>query len=165
MAPVSPDWRCWHSACRCVAWSHCCSGDRRRSANGGHSLRFSVRSDAPIQQPPLGGATTFALWPLEQAAQSCFGRDEWPDDTPGPQAWLEFEVDDVEQASICLEGRGHRALVRNRKEPWGQVVSRFLSSEGLLMALSFTPALRAVEAASGFRHGHSLSIEPCWASF
>lgn len=26
----------------------------------------------------LQGAKTFALWPLSQAAQSCFGTDSWP---------------------------------------------------------------------------------------
>ncbi|MGF6303006.1 hypothetical protein OKW43_005763 [Paraburkholderia sp. WC7.3g] len=32
---------------------------------------------------------SFALSPLSQAAQSCFGKDVWPDDIPVPQAWLE----------------------------------------------------------------------------
>jgi hypothetical protein len=33
-------------------------------------------------------------------------------------------------------------LIRNKTEPWGQTVSRFLSPEGLLVAVTFTPALR-----------------------
>jgi hypothetical protein len=33
-------------------------------------------------------------------------------------------------------------LVRNKKEPWGQIVSRFISPEGLLVGVTFTPALR-----------------------
>jgi hypothetical protein len=33
-------------------------------------------------------------------------------------------------------------LVKNRKEPWGQVVSRFLSPEGLLVGVTFTPWMR-----------------------
>jgi hypothetical protein len=33
-------------------------------------------------------------------------------------------------------------LVKNKKEPWGQTVSRFLSPEGLLVAVTFTPSLR-----------------------
>jgi hypothetical protein len=106
------------------------------------AISFKEETGGYLHTEALDGAKTFALWPLAQAAQSCFGRDRWPDDVPIPQAWLEFEVDDVEQATICLEGRGHRVLVRNRREPWGQVVSRFLSPEGLLTALSFTPALR-----------------------
>jgi hypothetical protein len=33
-------------------------------------------------------------------------------------------------------------LVKNRKEPWGQTVSRFLSPEGLLVGIAFTPSMR-----------------------
>jgi hypothetical protein len=40
----------------------------------------------------LQGAKTFALWPLSEAPQSCFGSSSWPRDIPVPQAWLEFEV-------------------------------------------------------------------------
>jgi hypothetical protein len=36
-------------------------------------------------------------------------------------------------------------LVKNRVEPWGQTVSRFLGPEGLLIAIAFTPSLRAAE--------------------
>jgi catechol 2,3-dioxygenase-like lactoylglutathione lyase family enzyme len=90
----------------------------------------------------LQGAKHFALWPLAQAAQSCFGSDAWPDNIPVPQAWLEFEVDDVERATSELEAQGHRMLIKNKTEPWGQTVSRFLSPEGLLIGLTLTPALR-----------------------
>lgn len=106
------------------------------------AIRFTQEAGGYLHTEALEGAKTFALWPLWQAAQSCFGTDDWPAGMPVPQAWLEFEVDDVEQATICLEQRGQQMLVRNRKEPWGQVVSRFLSPEGLLTALTFTPALR-----------------------
>lgn len=94
----------------------------------------------------LAGAKHFALWPLAQAAQSCFGSDAWPADIPTPQAWLEFEVDDVERATADLELRGYRMLVRSKTEPWGQTVSRFLSPEGLLVGVTFTPALRQGES-------------------
>jgi catechol 2,3-dioxygenase-like lactoylglutathione lyase family enzyme len=90
----------------------------------------------------LEGAKHFAVWPLSQAAQSCFGKDSWPDELPVPQAWLEFEVDDVEAATADLESRGYRMLIKNKKEPWGQTVSRFISPEGLLVGVTFTPALR-----------------------
>jgi len=90
----------------------------------------------------LQGAKTFALWPLPQAAQSCFGRDSWPDDLPVPHAWLEFDVENVEKATAHLESQGYRMLVKNKKEPWGQTASRFLSPEGLLVGLTLTPLLR-----------------------
>jgi hypothetical protein len=62
-----------------------------------------------------------------------------------PQAWLEFDVDDVKKATAELESRGHRMLVKNKKEPWGQIVSRFITPEGLLVGLTFTPWLRKEE--------------------
>ena len=89
------------------------------------------------------GAKTFALWPLSQPAQSCYGTDFWPDDIPVPQAWLEFDVENVEKATSALEVQGYRMLVKNRKEPWGQTVSRFLGPEGLLIGITLTPAFRA----------------------
>jgi hypothetical protein len=33
-------------------------------------------------------------------------------------------------------------LVKNKKEPWGQIVSRFLSPEGLVVGITFTPTMR-----------------------
>ena len=105
-------------------------------------LRFKEESGGYLHTESLEGAKTFALWPLAQAAKSCFGTDVWPGEIPVPQAWLEFEVDDVAQATATLERRGYRILLRNKKEPWGQIVSRFMSPEGLLLAVSFTPMLR-----------------------
>lgn len=90
----------------------------------------------------LKGANTFAVWPLSQAAESCFGKPEWPSHLPRPQAWLEFDVDDVAGAAAELEQRGYKLLVANRTEPWGQVVSRLISPEGLLLGLTMTPWMR-----------------------
>ncbi|WP_414898729.1 VOC family protein [Rhodovulum sp. YEN HP10] len=90
----------------------------------------------------LSGCRHFALWPLVQAAQSCFGLDEWPADLPTPQAWLEFDVENIAKATEALLARGCQLLVANRQEPWGQKVTRFLSPEGLLLAVTETPWLR-----------------------
>jgi hypothetical protein len=106
------------------------------------AISFKEDSGGYLYTGALSGAKHFALWPLAQAAQSCFGKDTWPDDIPIPQAWLEFEVDSVEEATSKLESRGYRMLLRNKKEPWGQTVSRFVSPEGLLVGIAFTPALR-----------------------
>jgi hypothetical protein len=110
----------------------------------GEVLGISFKEDAGgyLYTGALEGAKHFALWPLSQAAQSCFGTDIWPDDIPVPQAWLEFEVGNVEAATVDLESRGYRMLTRNQREPWGQLVSRFLSPEGLLLAVTLTPSLR-----------------------
>lgn len=108
------------------------------------SLGISFKEDAGgyLYTGALQGAKHFALWPLSQAAQSCFGTDSWPDNIHVPQAWLEFEVENLEKATAGLESRGHRMLIKNKKELWGQTVSRFLSPEGLLVAVTFTPSLR-----------------------
>lgn len=105
-------------------------------------VSFKEESDGYLHTEAVPGAKTFALWPLPQAAQSCFGTDDWPGTLAVPQAWLEFDVESVEAATAVLESRGFRMLVKNRKEPWGQIVSRLLSPEGLLVGVTFTPALR-----------------------
>ena len=109
---------------------------------GNLGIPFKEDSAGYLHTGDLQGAKHFALWPLTQAAQSCFGVDSWPDGIPTPQAWLEFEVENVQQATADLESRGYRMLIRNKKEPWGQTVSRFISPEGLLVGLTFTPSMR-----------------------
>lgn len=105
-------------------------------------IPFKEEGDGYLHTESLQGAKTFALWPLSQAACSCFGTESWPAETPIPQAWLEFDVEDVEQATEALERQGYRMLVKNKREPWGQTVSRFLSPEGLLLGIAFTPFFR-----------------------
>ena len=105
-------------------------------------IRFTEETGEYLHTEGLKGAKSFALWPLSQAAQSCFGVDSWPDNVPVPQAWLEFDVGSVQEATAALESRGYRILIKNKKEPWGQTVSRFLSPEGLLVGITFTPGMR-----------------------
>lgn len=102
----------------------------------GNEAYLSLEADA------LAGVKHFALWPLDQAAQSCFGHSSWPEEYPAPQSWIEFEVAALEVASMELKAQGYQLLVDNRQEPWGQTVTRLLSPEGLLVGLSFTPWLR-----------------------
>jgi hypothetical protein len=105
-------------------------------------IAFKEEQGGYLHTEALSGAKTFALWPLAQAAQSCFGRDAWPAEVPVPQAWIEFDVEEVESATAALESRGYKMLVKNKTEPWGQTVSRFLSPEGLLVGITFTPMMR-----------------------
>ncbi|WOE32285.1 MULTISPECIES: VOC family protein [unclassified Acinetobacter] len=93
------------------------------------------------QNHQLEGVKHFALWPLSQAAQSCFGIDDWPKEITIPQSWIEFEVDDLAAASDHMVAHGYQLLVNNRIEPWGQSVTRFLSPEGILTSLTVTPWL------------------------
>jgi hypothetical protein len=84
----------------------------------------------------------FALWPLSQAAKSCFGSDTWPEEIPAPQAWMELDVASSEAVGAAiaeLEAAGHRLLRGAQEEPWGQTTARLLSPEGLLIGVTYTP--------------------------
>ncbi len=105
-------------------------------------LSFQEEADGYFHTEELNGVKTFALWPLAQAAQSCFGVNEWPADLPTPTSWLEFDVEDVAQASEELKAKGYKLLIAVRKEPWGQTVTRLLSPEGILVGLTYTPWMR-----------------------
>jgi hypothetical protein len=117
-------------------------GPSRKLYQQAFGIPFKEEDGGYLHTEGLDGVKTFALWPLSQAAQSFFGKDTWPGDIPTPQAWLEFDVSDVEKATAELESRGYRMLVKSRKEPWGQTVTRFLSPEGLLIGVTLTPLLR-----------------------
>lgn len=105
-------------------------------------IPFKEEKGGYLHTEGLEGAKTFALWPLSHVAQSCFGKDTWPEEIPVPQAWLELDVESVKKATTVLAARGYRMLVQNKKEPWGQIVSRFLSPEGLVLGITFTPSMR-----------------------
>jgi len=117
-------------------------GESRRLYEETLGIRFKVEEGEYLHTEEIEGARAFAIWPLDQAAESCFGRGEWPADVVRPQAWLEFDVEDVDAAMRELEERGYRLLVRNRTEPWSQVVTRLISPEGLLVGVTMTPWMR-----------------------
>jgi catechol 2,3-dioxygenase-like lactoylglutathione lyase family enzyme len=99
----------------------------------------------------LEGVKAFGLWPLDQAAESCFGTASWPPEIPMPQAWLEFDLESptaVASAAAELEAAGHRLLRGARQEPWGQTTARLLSPEGLLIGVTYTPWMHQTEEAS-----------------
>jgi catechol 2,3-dioxygenase-like lactoylglutathione lyase family enzyme len=91
----------------------------------------------------LEGAKHFGLWPLSEAALSCFGTREWPANVPLPQASVEFEVDNVAAAAEELQAKGYRLLHAARTEPWTQVTARLLSPENLVVAVCYTPWLHS----------------------
>jgi len=120
------------------------TGESRKLYRDALGISFKEEPDGYLHSEAVPGAKSFALWPLSQAAHSCFGKDSWPKDIPAPQAWLEFDVESVENATAVLETRGYRMLVKNKKEPWGQIVSRFISPEGLLVGITFSPSMEDV---------------------
>jgi catechol 2,3-dioxygenase-like lactoylglutathione lyase family enzyme len=117
----------------------------------GDGLGIELTEAAPSYwtNDDLEGVKAFALWPLAQAAESCFGTDAWPEDIPAPQAWLELDVESpeaVSEAAAELEAAGHRLLRGARKEPWGQTTSRLLSPEGLLVGVTYTPWMHSADS-------------------
>jgi catechol 2,3-dioxygenase-like lactoylglutathione lyase family enzyme len=105
-------------------------------------LPFKEDANRYLHTGDLNGVKHFALWPLSQAAESCFGTDQWPANLPVPQAWIEFDVRDIEKATAELKSQGYNLLVAMRKEPWGQIVTRLLGPEGLLVGITHTPSMR-----------------------
>lgn len=89
----------------------------------------------------IEGAKHFGVWPLSEAAHACFGNKEWPATHPVPQSTIEFEVDDVEAAAAELQREGYVLVHPVRTEPWGQVIARFQSADGILLGVCSTPHL------------------------
>jgi catechol 2,3-dioxygenase-like lactoylglutathione lyase family enzyme len=92
----------------------------------------------------IEGSKHFGVWPLAEAATACFGTPEWPADRPVPQASIEFELADADAVAAGaaeLEAAGFPLLHGAKTEPWGQVVARVLSPEGLVVGLSYAPSM------------------------
>ncbi len=108
------------------------------------ALGIALEEAAPgyFATDDLPGVRAFALWPIDQAAESCFGTTTWPADVPVPQAWIEFDLESaqaVHEAADELRTAGHRLLRPAGTEPWGQTVARLQSPEGLLVGVTYTP--------------------------
>jgi catechol 2,3-dioxygenase-like lactoylglutathione lyase family enzyme len=92
----------------------------------------------------IGGVKHFAVWPLSEAAQACFGSPEWPAGRPVPQISVEFEVADAAAVSAAaeeLQEQGFELLHGAREEPWGQTVARLQSVDSLIVGISYAPSL------------------------
>ena len=108
------------------------------------ALGLPLVGDDYLHSEQIGGARHFGLWPLGQAAQACFGTDEWPAGTPVPQASIEFELADADAVVAGareLDEAGYTLLHDVRVEPWGQTVTRLLSPESLIVGLSYVPSM------------------------
>ncbi len=105
-------------------------------------LTFEGQEGSYMFTHKLEGTKHFGLWPLSEAADACFGTSRWPDEIPVPQASIEFEVADVTAAAVELTAKGSRLIHGVRTEPWGQIIARLLSPEGLLVAVCHTPAFQ-----------------------
>ncbi|QTE28772.1 VOC family protein [Pengzhenrongella sicca] len=121
------------------------TADRRLFRDAiGLPLRSAVTAEEDSQyvfSEEIPGAKHFGVWPLAEAAQACFGLDQWPQDHPVPQASVEFEVDDVEAAASELVAKGYRLLHPTRTEPWHQIIARLQTPDGMIVGVCFTPWL------------------------
>jgi catechol 2,3-dioxygenase-like lactoylglutathione lyase family enzyme len=98
----------------------------------------------------IPGSKHFGVWPLSEAAQACFGTPQWPVDRVVPQASVEFEVADADAVAAAgdeLQRAGFELLHPARTEPWGQTVTRVLTEDGLIVGISYAPALHDEEPA------------------
>lgn len=90
----------------------------------------------------IEGSKHFGIWPLEMAAEACFGKKGWPGNLPVPQSSIEFEVgekEDVERYAEILKQDGFSLLHEAKTEPWGQTVARLQSPEGNIVGVTYTP--------------------------
>jgi catechol 2,3-dioxygenase-like lactoylglutathione lyase family enzyme len=107
-------------------------------------LPLEGEGDGYYSSGSIGGTKHFGVWPLSEAAQACFGTPEWPAGRAVPQASIEFEVADADAVAAAgdeLVHAGYELLHPARTEPWGQTVARLLTQDGLIVGISYAPAL------------------------
>lgn len=107
-------------------------------------LPLEGQGDGYHHSEQIAGCKSFGIWPLSEAAQACFGTDEWPTGRPVPQVSIEFDVADaaaVGPAALELQRAGYELLHAAREEPWGQTVARLQSPEGAIVGISYAPVL------------------------
>jgi Glyoxalase-like domain len=106
----------------------------------------AAAGDEYVHSEEIEGSKHFGVWPLRQAAQACFGADEWPVDRLVPQVSVEFEVANaaaVQASADELRRSGFDVLHDARTEPWGQTVARLQSVDGAVVGISFAPWLHS----------------------
>jgi hypothetical protein len=107
-------------------------------------LPLQGEGDGYYHSEQIAGCKSFGIWPLSQAAQACFGTDQWPEERPVPQVSIEFDVANaatVAPGARELEQAGYELLHGAREEPWGQTVARLQSPEGAIIGISYAPVL------------------------
>lgn len=110
------------------------------------TIGLPLEGEDYIHSENIPGVRHFGVWPLSQASEACFGTSDWPADRTVPQASIEFELADadaVRAAETELRDAGYEILHPTRTEPWGQVVVRVLSPEGLIIGISYAPSMHS----------------------
>ena len=107
-------------------------------------LPLAGQGDGYHHSEQIAGCKSFGIWPLSEAAQACFGTEQWPAGRPVPQVSMEFDVAAaaaVGPAALELQQAGYELLHAAREEPWGQTVARLQSPEGAIVGISYAPVL------------------------
>jgi len=107
-------------------------------------LRLTSQGGDYFHSELIPGTKHFGVWPLSQAAEACFGKEQWPAHLAVPQVSIEFDVADasrVQAAADELAAAGYELLHPVRQEPWGQTVVRLLSPEGAIVGVSYVPSM------------------------
>jgi catechol 2,3-dioxygenase-like lactoylglutathione lyase family enzyme len=110
----------------------------------GLPLEPAQPGDDYLMSEHIDGSKHFGVWPLNQAAEACFGSRTWPAERKVPQFSIEFEVESeaaVAHAAAELQAQGYELLHAARTEPWGQIVARIQTSDGAILGISFAPSL------------------------
>lgn len=107
-------------------------------------LEVDDSASADYASVKIAGVVHFGLWSREAAAEATFG-DRSAVNRVSPGLTIEFEVDEVPEASNALEGRGIKLLHGPKTEPWGQTTARFALPSGALCGLAETPWARRVD--------------------
>jgi catechol 2,3-dioxygenase-like lactoylglutathione lyase family enzyme len=108
------------------------------------TLGLPLGGEGYLHSERIPGTKHFGIWPLFQAAEACFGSEEWPAHLAVPQVSVEFDVADVagvQAAADELAAAGYELLHPPRQEPWGQTVVRLLSPEGAIVGISHVPSM------------------------
>ena len=87
-------------------------------------LGLPLGAEGYLASDDIAGSRHFGLWPLNEAAQACFGSDTWPTDR---------------EAAAELTAKGYALIHDAKEEPWGQTLARLQAPDGLLIGISFTP--------------------------
>ena len=98
---------------------------------------------ATTTQPGSTASSTSASGRSPTPPRAASAPREWPADHPVPQATIEFEVPDVEEAVAELLAAGYTLLHGTRLEEWGQTTARLQSPEGLIVGAVVTPEPQA----------------------
>jgi catechol 2,3-dioxygenase-like lactoylglutathione lyase family enzyme len=106
-------------------------------------LPFESVAGEYFHSEQIRGCKHFGVWPLSQAAEACFGTEQWPVERTVPQVSIEFDVANAQAVGAAaqeLQQTGYELLHTAREEPWGQTVARLQSPEGAVVGISYVPS-------------------------